>query len=53
MSPGRDHLCCTRKSASGTMDSYGMKELNVKVFQGVGGSFDVFAGNVKRAPSLF
>ena len=30
-----------------------MKELNVKVYQGVGGSFDVFAGNVKRAPSVF
>lgn len=30
-----------------------MNELNVKVFQGVGGSFDVFAGNVKRAPALF
>lgn len=30
-----------------------MKELNVKVFQGVGGSFDVFAGNVKRAPGVF
>lgn len=26
---------------------------NVLVFQGVGGSFDVFSGNVKRAPSLF
>lgn len=26
---------------------------NVKVFQGVGGSFDVFAGEVKRAPMLF
>ena len=30
-----------------------MKDLNVKVYQGVGGSFDVFAGNVKRAPSFF
>ena len=30
-----------------------MNELNVKVYQGVGGSFDVFAGNVKRAPSVF
>jgi N-acetylglucosaminyldiphosphoundecaprenol N-acetyl-beta-D-mannosaminyltransferase len=30
-----------------------MNELNVKVYQGVGGSFDVFAGNVKRAPSFF
>jgi len=28
-------------------------ELQVKVFQGVGGSFDVFAGHVKRAPKLF
>jgi len=26
---------------------------NVKVFQGVGGSFDVFSGTVKRAPMLF
>ncbi len=26
---------------------------NVLVFQGVGGSFDVFSGTVKRAPSLF
>lgn len=26
---------------------------DVKVFQGVGGSFDVFAGHVKRAPKLF
>jgi N-acetylglucosaminyldiphosphoundecaprenol N-acetyl-beta-D-mannosaminyltransferase len=30
-----------------------MEKLEVKVFQGVGGSFDVFAGNVKRAPLLF
>ena len=30
-----------------------MNELGVKVFQGVGGSFDVFAGNVKRAPMFF
>ena len=30
-----------------------MKDLNVKVYQRVGGSFDVFAGNVKRAPSFF
>ncbi|ABO68439.1 MULTISPECIES: WecB/TagA/CpsF family glycosyltransferase [Geobacillus] len=30
-----------------------MDRLNVKVFQGVGGSFDVFAGHVKRAPKLF
>ena len=30
-----------------------MKDLNVKVYQGVGGSFDVFAGNVKRAPGFF
>lgn len=28
-------------------------KLNVKVFQGVGGSFDVFAGHVKRAPLFF
>jgi N-acetylglucosaminyldiphosphoundecaprenol N-acetyl-beta-D-mannosaminyltransferase len=28
-------------------------ELRVKVCQGVGGSFDVIAGNVKRAPELF
>ncbi len=26
---------------------------NVLVFQGVGGSFDVFSGTVKRAPALF
>ncbi|HSP22983.1 MAG TPA: WecB/TagA/CpsF family glycosyltransferase [Planococcus sp. (in: firmicutes)] len=26
---------------------------NVQVFQGVGGSFDVFSGTVKRAPSAF
>lgn len=30
-----------------------MPKLNVKVFQGVGGSFDVFAGKVKRAPLFF
>jgi N-acetylglucosaminyldiphosphoundecaprenol N-acetyl-beta-D-mannosaminyltransferase len=30
-----------------------MNDLNVKVMQGVGGSFDVFAGHVKRAPKLF
>ncbi|BDG37559.1 glycosyl transferase [Parageobacillus caldoxylosilyticus] len=30
-----------------------MNDLNVKVLQGVGGSFDVFAGHVKRAPKLF
>lgn len=30
-----------------------MKKLNVKVFQGVGGSFDVFSGKVKRAPLFF
>ena len=30
-----------------------MNELSAKVFQGVGGSFDVFAGNVKRAPLFF
>ena len=28
-------------------------DLGVKVCQGVGGSFDVIAGNVKRAPKLF
>ncbi|MEQ6390861.1 WecB/TagA/CpsF family glycosyltransferase [Bacillaceae bacterium S4-13-58] len=28
-------------------------KLNVSIFQGVGGSFDVFAGNIKRAPALF
>ncbi|WP_144391038.1 WecB/TagA/CpsF family glycosyltransferase, partial [Indiicoccus explosivorum] len=26
---------------------------DVKVFQGVGGSFDVFSGTVKRAPAAF
>lgn len=30
-----------------------MPKLNVKVFQGVGGSFDVFAGKVQRAPSFY
>lgn len=28
-------------------------KLNVSVFQGVGGSFDVLAGNIKRAPGIF
>ena len=32
---------------------HNMEQLNVNVFQGVGGSFDVFSGNVKRAPELF
>ena len=27
-----------------------MEKLNVKIFQGVGGSFDVISGNIKRAP---
>lgn len=26
---------------------------NVKVFQGVGGSFDVYSGKVKRAPAFY
>lgn len=30
-----------------------MEELEVKVFQGVGGSFDVISGQVKRAPAFF
>ncbi|MGP4060937.1 WecB/TagA/CpsF family glycosyltransferase [Halobacillus litoralis] len=30
-----------------------MDELDVKVFQGVGGSFDVLSGKVKRAPGAF
>lgn len=30
-----------------------MDQLNVKVFQGVGGSFDVISGQVKRAPKFF
>ncbi|QMT16862.1 WecB/TagA/CpsF family glycosyltransferase [Planococcus maritimus] len=30
-----------------------MEQLNVNIFQGVGGSFDVYSGNVKRAPKLF
>lgn len=30
-----------------------MSKLDVKVFQGVGGSFDVFAGKVQRAPLFF
>ncbi|TKC17004.1 WecB/TagA/CpsF family glycosyltransferase [Robertmurraya kyonggiensis] len=29
------------------------ERLNVNVFQGVGGSFDVFSGRVKRAPVIF
>ncbi|UOQ50284.1 WecB/TagA/CpsF family glycosyltransferase [Gracilibacillus caseinilyticus] len=29
------------------------QRLNVSVFQGVGGSFDVIAGNIKRAPKIF
>lgn len=28
-------------------------KLNIAVFQGVGGSFDVFSGNIERAPALF
>jgi N-acetylglucosaminyldiphosphoundecaprenol N-acetyl-beta-D-mannosaminyltransferase len=28
-------------------------ELNVKVYQGVGGTFDILAGRVRRAPKLF
>jgi N-acetylglucosaminyldiphosphoundecaprenol N-acetyl-beta-D-mannosaminyltransferase len=34
------------------MERY-LDQLNVKVCQGVGGTFDVIAGKVKRAPSLF
>ncbi|AOV08797.1 WecB/TagA/CpsF family glycosyltransferase [Sporosarcina ureilytica] len=30
-----------------------MDKLNVSVFQGVGGSFDVFSGNIERAPVAF
>jgi N-acetylglucosaminyldiphosphoundecaprenol N-acetyl-beta-D-mannosaminyltransferase len=30
-----------------------MGKLNVRVFQGVGGSFDVFSGKVQRAPLFF
>ncbi|WP_226581204.1 WecB/TagA/CpsF family glycosyltransferase [Halobacillus litoralis] len=30
-----------------------MKDLNVNIFQGVGGSFDVISGRVKRAPAIF
>lgn len=29
------------------------EKLNVSVFQGVGGSFDVLAGNINRAPAVF
>lgn len=29
------------------------ENLNVSIFQGVGGSFDVIAGNIKRAPAFF
>ncbi|MCP4277719.1 MAG: WecB/TagA/CpsF family glycosyltransferase [Gammaproteobacteria bacterium] len=34
------------------MEEY-LPKLNVKVCQGVGGTFDVIAGKVKRAPALF
>lgn len=34
------------------MEEY-LPKLNIKVCQGVGGTFDVIAGNVKRAPALF
>src|SRR5699024_3949817 len=30
-----------------------MENLNVNIFQGVGGSFDVISGKVKRAPKFF
>ncbi|UOQ94427.1 WecB/TagA/CpsF family glycosyltransferase [Halobacillus shinanisalinarum] len=30
-----------------------MKNLDVRIFQGVGGSFDVLSGRVKRAPATF
>ena len=30
-----------------------MDQVSAKVFQGVGGSFDVFAGHVKRAPAFY
>ncbi|MFB4167172.1 WecB/TagA/CpsF family glycosyltransferase [Virgibacillus sp. JSM 102003] len=30
-----------------------MEQLNVNIFQGVGGSFDVLSGNIKRAPAFF
>lgn len=30
-----------------------MEKINVSVFQGVGGSFDVFSGNIQRAPAGF
>jgi N-acetylglucosaminyldiphosphoundecaprenol N-acetyl-beta-D-mannosaminyltransferase len=30
-----------------------MARLNVNIYQGVGGSFDVLSGNVQRAPELF
>ncbi len=30
-----------------------MEHLNVRIFQGVGGSFDVLSGKVKRAPAIF
>ncbi|WP_163539686.1 WecB/TagA/CpsF family glycosyltransferase [Gracilibacillus sp. YIM 98692] len=29
------------------------EKLNVSIFQGVGGSYDVIAGNLKRAPKIF
>ena len=34
------------------MEQY-LPQLNVKVCQGVGGTFDVIAGNVQRAPLVF
>lgn len=30
-----------------------MKQLSANIFQGVGGSFDVLSGSVKRAPAIF
>ena len=30
-----------------------MPQLNARIFQGVGGTFDVLAGSVRRAPALF
>ncbi|WP_417203558.1 WecB/TagA/CpsF family glycosyltransferase [Acetoanaerobium sticklandii] len=33
--------------------SYNLNKLNAKVFMGVGGSLDVYAGTVKRAPEIY
>ena len=42
-----------RISKAGKWIYNNIKNLNVKVAIGVGGSFDVMSGNVKRAPKIF